>query len=106
VVNKLLMTLATIALAAVVYAAPTRIVPTEPTWWIAFSADTSIVHHGYVEPPNRVMTGQPNVETYTDSVAWAERVVELGGVVFDDVNADSVGAGQQPHAQHALEVLR
>jgi DMSO/TMAO reductase YedYZ molybdopterin-dependent catalytic subunit len=89
VVNKLLMTIATFALAAVAYAAPTRIVPTEPTWWIAFSADTTIVHHGYVEPPNRVVTGQPNVETYPDSVAWAERVVELGGEVAEELPTDN-----------------
>lgn len=74
--------MATLGLATLALAASTRIVPTDgPLWWIAFSADTTVVHHGVVEPPNAVTTGQPHVETYTDSTAWAERVVELGGEV-------------------------
>jgi hypothetical protein len=66
-----------------------RIVPDTVTlWYIAHNGvdgrKPSIMHHGSISPGGNVRTGQPVQEAFTDSTAWARRVVELGGVLREE----------------------
>jgi len=60
--------------------------PTQTTYWIAYSNDNTILHHGITEPNQETITGQPNFEYNTDKQTILDRVIELG---FESISFDT-----------------
>jgi hypothetical protein len=58
---------------------------TEKTWWIAMSTDKTIIHEGELLPNMELVSGQDELETFSDEQSWLNRLKELG---VDQVNKD------------------
>ncbi len=51
---------------------------TEKTWWIAMSTDKTIIHEGELLPNMGLVSGQDELETFSDEQSWLDRLKELG----------------------------
>ena len=60
------------------------------TYWIAYSDDLSVIHHGTMVVGQSLKTGQPNLFKTTVKNKWLDKLDEFGVTIETEEETESI----------------